>query len=203
MSASRHSFLGVAGPASRDDDLRGTRATRSYFRRRLKPHGKGAGRRVAAALLAFLTIVGTLPPARADVDPAAVQRSIDRGIAYLKRTQTERGAWAEYRGQSCGLSALCTLALLNAGVERDDPAMVRALRYLRGFQPEETYSVALQTLAYCQAGAAGDLPRIGENVKWLWGDCVMATTSRGRTGNAIPMRYGNWSGTSNATGDAT
>ena len=118
----------------------------------------------------MVTIVAALavtPIARADVDPAAVQRSIDRGIGFLKKTQNERGGWSEFRTQSCGLSALCTLALLNAGVERDDPDMVRALRYLRGFRPQETYSVALQTLVYCQAGAAGDLPRIRENVQWL------------------------------------
>ncbi len=43
----------------------------------------------------------------------------------------------------------------------------RALRYLRGCQPNETYSVALQTLVFCQLGAAGDLPRIRRNVEWL------------------------------------
>lgn len=101
------------------------------------------------------------------MDPAAVQRSIDRGVAFLKKTQQERGGWSEFRSQSCGLSALCTLALLNAGVDRDDPSVARALRYLRGIRPQETYSVALQTLVYCQAGAAGDLPRIRENVRWL------------------------------------
>lgn len=128
--------------------------------------GKGA-RRAVVAILTVLTVSSTSPTARADVDPAAVQRAIDRGIEYLKKTQNDRGGWSEFRNQSCGLSALCTLALLNAGVDRDDPDVVRALRYLRGIRPEETYSVSLQTLVYCQAGAAGDLPRIRENVEWL------------------------------------
>ncbi len=183
MAARRHSFVGGAGPAWSIIGREGTRATCSYLKRRVQRTGKGGGRRVGgsgrrwskgwqpvlrgAMILAAFAVVFTLPPARADVDPATVQRSIDRGIAFLKKTQNDRGGWSEFRSQSCGLSALCTLALLNAGVERDDPAMVRALRYLRGFEPEETYSVALQTLVYCQAGAAGDLPRIRKNVEWL------------------------------------
>jgi len=72
---------------------------------------------------------------RADVDARAVQRSIDRGIAYLRKTQNARGGWEEYSRQSCGLSALCTLAMLNASVSREDPDIVRAIRYLRSFEP--------------------------------------------------------------------
>lgn len=57
--------------------------------------------------------------------------------------------------------------MLNSGVDKDDPAIGRAMKYLRASQPNETYSVALQTLVYCQLGAAGDLPRIRRNVQWL------------------------------------
>ena len=113
-----------------------------------------------------------------------MQRSIDRGVTYLRKSQNGRGGWEEYGGQSCGLSALCTLALLNVGVPRDDPAIIKAMRYLRGFQPGETYSVALQTLVYCQMGAAGDLPRIRRNVQLL----VEEQFQAGR-----PDRIGSWS----------
>ena len=117
------------------------------------------------------------------VDAASVQRSIDRGIAYLRKTQNQRGGWEEFGGQSCGLSALCTLALLNAGVSRDDPDMARAMRYLRSFEPTETYSVALQTLVYCQLGAAGDLPRIRRNVQWLVRNQKQASSFADRIGS--------------------
>ncbi len=120
----------------------------------------------------------------AEVDAIAVGRAIDRGIAYLRKTQNDRGAWDEYPGQSCGKSALCTLALLNAGVSRDDPDMVRAMKYLRSHQPEETYSVALQTLVFCQLGAAGDLPKIHRNVQWL--------TANQMNVGANPRRVGSW-----------
>ncbi len=135
----------------------------------------------------FLTMMLWAPSlsSAAEVDAPTVQRAIDRGVTYLRSTQNERGGWNEYGSQSCGLSSLCTLALLNAGVSRDDPDMVRAMRYLRLFEPKQTYSVALQTLVYCQLGAAGDLDRIRRNVDWLVENQV--------AGNAGARRLGGWS----------
>ena len=130
--------------------------------------GRAPSTRWLQTVLAGLVVWISMPQqAQAAVDAVAVQRAIDRGIAYLRKTQNDRGGWTEFSGQSCGLSALCTLALLNSGVSNDDADMVRAIRYLREFEPRETYSVALQTLVYCQLGAAGDLPRIRRNVEWL------------------------------------
>lgn len=104
------------------------------------------------------------------LDAAAVDRSIARGVEYLRRTQNDRGGWEEYGGMSCGMTALTTLALLNCGLEADDPAIVRAMQYLRRFSPNETYSVALQTLVFCELKAVADLPRIRRNVQWLTGE---------------------------------
>jgi len=104
---------------------------------------------------------------RGRVDAATVQQAIDRGINYLRSSQNARGGWKEHIGQTGGLSALCTLALLTAGVPADDPAIVKALSYLRELQPGETYSVALQTLVFCQVGSPGDLVRIQRNVRLL------------------------------------
>jgi hypothetical protein len=120
--------------------------------------------RLALFLLAFAFHPNV---AHADIDAVSVQRAIDRGVAYLRKAQNETGGWEEFGGQSCGLSSLCTLALLNCGVDKDDRDIVRAMRYLRSFEPDQTYSVSLQTLVYCQLGVAGDLPRIRRNVNWL------------------------------------
>lgn len=122
---------------------------------------------IAVILLPLAALLTPIKSARAEVDAAKVQRAIDRGITYLRATQNERGGWGEYPGQSCGLSSLCTLAMLNSGVPRDDPAVVRSMRYLRSFEPIETYSLSLQTLVFCQLGAAGDLRRIRHNVDTL------------------------------------
>ncbi len=123
----------------------------------------------------------------AQIDAVAVQRSIDRGVSYLKKTQTPRGGWTEYSGNSCGLSSLCTLALLTCGVPGDDPQINRAMAYLRTYEPEDTYSVSLQTLVYCQLGSARDLAAIRRNVDWL----VRKQLQTGGDGREGSWNYGN------------
>ncbi|TWT56024.1 DUF4159 domain-containing protein [Allorhodopirellula solitaria] len=126
--------------------------------------------RLALPLVWTLTLIAFLSApvsARADIDAITVQRSIDRGIDYLRKTQTQRGGWQEYSGYNCGLTALCTLAWINAGVSREDPDFIRAIEYLRTFPPADTYSVSLQTLVFCAVGALEDVPRIRRNVQWL------------------------------------
>jgi hypothetical protein len=122
-----------------------------------------------ACILALACLLSPLAcsSAKADIDAITVQRSIDRGVEYLRKSQSKRGGWDEYGGQSCGLSALCTLAWVNAGVSRQDPDLMRAMVYLRTIQPGETYSVALQTLVFCAVGDLEDLPRIRRNVAWF------------------------------------
>ena len=136
----------------------------------------------------FLSSAGPIQKARGEIDAPSVQRAIDRGVAYLRKSQEDRGGWNEYGSQSCGLSALCTLSLINAGVSRDDKDLSRAMRYFRSFEPHETYSVSLQTLVYCQLGAAGDLPRIRRNVQWLMDNQINESGSRRRVGG---WSYGN------------
>ncbi|MCG8653211.1 MAG: hypothetical protein MI861_25445, partial [Pirellulales bacterium] len=99
--------------------------------------GKGGRAGVVLGLLAGILMQmfhPALKSARAEVDAASVQRAIDRGVAYLRKSQNQRGGWQEFGGQSCGLSALCTLALLNCGVPKDDPTITSAMRYLRSFE---------------------------------------------------------------------
>ena len=182
----------IGGKGGRDR----TSGSDSYSGRNWVGLGGGWLSAVAArvVLIGLIAILAFPQRLQAAVDAATVQRAIDRGIAYLRKTQTQRGGWSEYGGQSCGLSALCTLALLNAGVAKDDPDMVRAMRYLREFEPIETYSVSLQTLAFCQLGAAGDLPRIRRNV-----DVLVASQ---KNGDAISNRGGSWDyGSGRGSGD--
>lgn len=176
MVTKRHSFAKVNRNSdesnARTNGLNETTETLYQFTRERASADKGGGPMLLrfVILLSILHASTCLFAARASaegVDAVAVQRSIDRGIAYLRKTQGEKGNWDEYGGQSCGASALCTLALLNAGVSRDDPAILKAMTYLRSMNARETYSISLQTLVYCQYGAPGDLPRIRKNVVWL------------------------------------
>ncbi|MEN6450168.1 MAG: DUF4159 domain-containing protein [Thermoguttaceae bacterium] len=122
---------------------------------------------VATAVLATGLVglfVGTV---RAEVTAEQVRKAIDRGVGYIKTQQQPNGAWPDMLGMPGGISALCTLALLNSGVEPDDPAMQKALDNLRRVQPQRTYVVALQTMVFARATPQRDRSLIERNVKWI------------------------------------
>jgi Domain of unknown function (DUF4159) len=77
-----------------------------------------------------------------------VKNSISRGNSFLATMQNGNGSFGAagtVRGAfSVGPSALCTLAMLNAGVSPADPVIERALNYLRSFHdPGGTYETSL------------------------------------------------------------
>jgi hypothetical protein len=102
-----------------------------------------------------------------------VKDSIDKGVRYLKKQQHKDGDWegivlGDIAGLKGGVTSLATLALLNAGLKPDDPAVARALEYLRKLgTPEKTYVVALQTMVLAEARDPKDLPQIQKNVEWI------------------------------------
>lgn len=133
--------------------------------------------RIPAAFpwLAILAIVAIVVPPNAlaqkapnrPIDAAQVVSAIDRGVGYLKRQQGPRGSWDEIAPYDGGVTALCTLALINSGVPVDDPVVRKALDYLRPMEPTWTYSVSLQTMVLCAAEPKKDQLIIRRNVKWL------------------------------------
>jgi len=120
---------------------------------------------VVASLVAglFGSVVG---PVRAEVTAEQVHKAIDRGVAYLLEQQRNNGAWPDM-AMPGGVTALCTLALLNAGVEPDDERMQKALDYLRTIKPDKTYVVSLQTMVFARAEPEKDRLSIRDNVEWL------------------------------------
>jgi len=137
-------------------------------------------RLVAAAITVFGLFGSIVGPVRAEVTAEQIRTAIDRGANYLLEQQQNDGSWPEMAGYPGGVSALCTLALLNVGVEADDRRMQKALKYLRTIPPEKTYVVALQTMVFARAewdrdrtqavngpfkGEPGGLIR--RNVEWL------------------------------------
>jgi hypothetical protein len=101
-----------------------------------------------------------------------VKTAIDNGVKFLKSNQGRDGDWEAFvlnviGGQKGGPTALATLALLNAGLTKDDPAVAKALEYLRKLERERTYVVALQTMVFAEARDKKDLPAIEKNVQWL------------------------------------
>jgi len=102
-----------------------------------------------------------------EITAEQVRQAIERGIAYLSRQQKPNGSWDEYQLQSGGVTALCTLALLNAGVDPADERIQRSLKYLRAIEPHQTYAASLQTMVFCAAEPRKDLLLIQRNVRWL------------------------------------
>ncbi|MEX2092538.1 MAG: prenyltransferase/squalene oxidase repeat-containing protein, partial [Pirellulales bacterium] len=142
-----------------------------------------SARSVWIATVLIVAVVATdrtrAQPPGGPIDAAQVLDSIDRGIAYLKREQTPRGHWGEMAGYTGGVTALCTLALLNAGVPADDPTIVRALDYLRQLKLEKTYVVSLQTMVFAAADPKKDMLLIDRNVRWLESKQSMAADRKG------------------------
>jgi hypothetical protein len=136
-------------------------------------HRSSAGARAWAwhpivTLALILTLACGVRPAKAEVDAEQVRNAIDKGIAYLKREQNRDGSWSGMDQFPSGVTSLCTLALLTAGVPRDDPQVAKAISYLRQQRDLKfVYSRALQTMVFCAADPKRDLFVIRQNVQWL------------------------------------
>ena len=94
-------------------------------------------------------------------DNATLQDMVRRGVAYLKKTQTADGAWP---GEPDNYVAFAGLALLEAGVRPDDPAIVKAAAYARSRMPHifRTYAASLFLLFFDRLDDPKDNERIVE-----------------------------------------
>ncbi|MBC21259.1 MAG: hypothetical protein CMJ74_13500 [Planctomycetaceae bacterium] len=122
-------------------------------------------------LFALFALSATVArPVWAEVRAQQVRESIDRGIRFLKEKQSQKGTWTAHPNFKGGVTALCTLALLEAGVPKDHPTVQSGLSALRKFHSSgsrRTYSTALATMVFCRAANAADRPLIRKNVAWL------------------------------------
>ena len=97
------------------------------------PEGTTVTGRIARGLPGLIIAIAMLlpQPARAEVTSAAVERAIRDGIRFLQASQAADGSWPGVDGTT----ELATLALLTAGVPRDDPGLARALALVRQHLP--------------------------------------------------------------------
>ena len=138
--------------------------------------------------LATLLVTLAFPVAQAmpdDISPEEVRKAIDGGVRYLKGQQQSNGSFGGFIGHGpAGISALCTLALLNAGVPIDDPDMQKALKFLQTDTPAnnsgvQTYTTSLQTMVFAQADPKRFRPDILRNVGWLQAAQIQSGSYRG------------------------
>lgn len=81
-----------------------------------------------------------------------IDAAIDSGVEALIDRQRRDGTWGRYNDYDGGKTALCAYALIKCGVSISHPAVRRAMLYLDGVQPNQTYTVACMMLAYSAAG---------------------------------------------------
>lgn len=141
------------------------------------------------ALLHFLlamSLLAAAPAVRAQAvrQPAGVtaeqvDNAIAAGVRYLKSQQRADGTWEERPLYAGGLTPLVTLALLQAGCDVKDPAVEKALKHIRQFQPDSTYAASLQTMVFCYADPIRDHLLIVRNVRWLEAHQIVAGAQSG------------------------
>ena len=134
-----------------------------------RPSRSYLGRCALAAVFLLGVLLGS-PLSVAQINPEVVTKSLQRGVNFLKDQQDVDGNWSENQSNPGGITALCTLAMLNSGVPNDDPAMKKALAYLRTFSVDRigtTYSTSLHLMVMAQADPRGERVRIAKYAKWL------------------------------------
>jgi hypothetical protein len=125
--------------------------------------------------LALLFALAAAAPVAAEEEPLVnrVKAAIDNGVRYMREQENQRGEFETVtdvrlsKGRPGGVTALAVVALLNAGVPPDDPIIQRCLKYLRGLEPSQSYTVGLATMAFCLAGQKQDRQLIRRNLTWI------------------------------------
>jgi len=109
--------------------------------------------------------------------PEEIKKAVEAGRDYLKRVQGADGSWLhEHR---TGVTALATLALLECDADSKDPAMTRAVTYLRSqvAQEDRTYELSLLIWVFDRLGDPQDESLIatlaerlmrGQNASYGW-----------------------------------
>ncbi|MEM9944188.1 MAG: DUF4159 domain-containing protein, partial [Planctomycetota bacterium] len=102
------------------------------------------------------------------LDAEKVRRAIASGVTFLKKKQDDDGSWPRSRFNG-DVTALCTLALLNAGESPNDPKIRRALKHIRDQKAAGTYFVSLRIMAMAAADPEGRIfkANIRSDVQWL------------------------------------
>ncbi len=99
-------------------------------------------------------------------DPKRVREAIKSSIAYLRQSQRDNGTWDNV-ALGGDTTALCTLALLNAGETLDSPTIKKALAHIRERELTNTYEVSLELMVLATADPKNDVSQMTKRAQWL------------------------------------
>ncbi|MDX1965286.1 MAG: DUF4159 domain-containing protein [Pirellulales bacterium] len=138
------------------------------------------------ALLVWMIGGTALPPlhaqqevAKGPVDAVQIRTAMDKGVEFLRRSQNNDGTWDGHPEQPGGVTALCTLAMLNCGVPASDLQVAKALAHLRTKTPEKVYASALIIMAFAAADPKQDAATIKKHALWLQENQAKNENTRG------------------------
>jgi hypothetical protein len=109
-----------------------------------------------SAVLVLAAIAAAPAGASAQVSSEMVKAAVRKGVAHIRLQQRGNGHWSDYGGHSGGMTALCLLAMLNAGVPPEDPDVARGLKAMASVPNQRTYVVSLKAQAFAAAYDAAE-----------------------------------------------
>lgn len=105
-------------------------------------------------------------------DAAALKAARQKGIAFLKTSQSEDGSWTS--SEAPGITGLVTFGLIAGGANADDPTVAKALKHLESFvQPDggiyfakgnhKSYETGIAMMVFAAANQDGKYDRLLAN----------------------------------------
>jgi hypothetical protein len=121
-----------------------------------------------ALLMSMATVLSSVLSSVAAADTPDRATALRNASQFLEKQQQPDGRWSDVTGFPGGVTALCTLALLDAGVSKDDAHVQKSLASLRQMEePSRTYTVALQAMLFSTADPKADRALIERSLRWL------------------------------------
>ena len=114
--------------------------------------------RIAALLLTAITATSLLAQ-----DEKEIVAARERGVKFLQSVQKSDGRW-EYKGHDLGITALCTIALIENGVPLEHDSVQKGYNYVKKNYRDlgNTYDLALGVVCLSRFGDRRDKPMIRE-----------------------------------------
>lgn len=117
-------------------------------------------RRILTCTLTLGLAIAVTSPAFAQSDEA-ITAARARGVQFLKQKQKGDGTW-EFAGHNVGITALCTIALIENGVPLTDSSVQKGYEYVKKncTKLKNTYDLSLVVVLLSRFGDRRDKPQI-------------------------------------------
>ena len=111
--------------------------------------------------VSFLLALSPVAARAQSAEDEAITAARQKGVKYLKSCQKKDGSW-DFTSHEVGITALCTVALIENGVELTDPAVQSGYEYVKKKARElkNTYDLSLAVVLLQRMGDRRDKPLV-------------------------------------------